>query len=100
MSRERDIDDIKVYDERLLNLRVQVVDMPDSIHGACSLRPDGSFLIFINNRDSNQKQKKAFLHEMLHIWRRDHEKQGISANEIEYQCHNDIDLDEILSDFG
>ena len=64
----------RVMMDRTVEIRmVTVNDMPDSLAGCCSKRKDGTFLILINGRMSEEAQEMAAAHEFRHIWNDDHE---------------------------
>lgn len=46
---------------------VRVVDLPPSVNGACTPNDDGTYSVYINGRNSAQKQKKSLAHEVKHI---------------------------------
>lgn len=46
---------------------------------------DGSYSIFINASLSYEERKKAYIHELLHIYNHDFEKTDVQ--EIEYRTH-------------
>lgn len=74
---------------RDISIRIISCDLPDEIHGA-SLPTNGGVLIMVNHKDSEDRQAAAFLHEMLHVWRRDHAKTGANVHEIEEDCREEM----------
>lgn len=61
---------------------VRTVDMPPAIHGSVSPNPDGTFSVYINSRDSIERQRKALDHEVKkHIEGNDFAK--LDVREIE-----------------
>lgn len=61
---------------------VRTVDMPTGIHGSVSPNDDGTFSVFINARDSIERQRQALDHEVKkHIEGNDFAK--LDVQEIE-----------------
>ena len=51
--------------------RVIIIDLPPTVHGCTWHDEDGNNIICLNARDCMERQKKAYLHELLHIIRGD-----------------------------
>ncbi len=43
---------------------VYVVPFPDGVHGAVATNPDGTFSVYINEKDTRERQRKAGKHEI------------------------------------
>ena len=67
---------------RKIVIELYEAELPASIHGCCSLLEDGSFMIVVNASDSAERREESFLHECLHIYRRDHEKESVAEIEL------------------
>jgi len=54
-------------------LEIEIIrrDFPDDMDGASAFM-DGRYIVLLNSRKTQETQEKAFLHEMLHIYRGDH----------------------------
>lgn len=72
-------------EERDLRIRVGLLPLPSPVR-ACSSR-DGldCFTVGINQALSSEEQEAAFLHEIRHIWRRDHDRSDVQ--EVEALAH-------------
>lgn len=73
---------------RKLTILLENMDMPEEIQGATSKKND-TFYMLINAKASKEEQAAAFLHEMLHIYRRDFESDK-SVDEIENSIRDDL----------
>lgn len=59
--------------------------LPENVHGAAGT--DGvNYYILINKNDTAERQEEAFIHEMLHIWRGDLDREG-NADQLEAIRH-------------
>lgn len=57
---------------------VRTVDMPPSIHGSVTPNDDGTFSVYINAKDSAERQRKALEHEVKkHIEGDDFSKEDV-----------------------
>lgn len=65
------------------NINVVVLQMEYGMHGIACLNHDGSITVFLNSRDSHERQMEAYKHEMKHIKRRDFEKHDVQTIELE-----------------
>ena len=61
---------------------VRVVDLPPAVGGMVTVNEDGTFSVYINARNSEEKQKKSLAHEVKHITDEDFYS-GKSVDEIE-----------------
>ena len=66
---------------REITIRLFQEPLPENIHGFCAKDGKDSFIINIDPGMSEDEQALSFLHEMLHIWNRDHEKSDFNAVE-------------------
>ena len=78
--------------ERNIKIRLITTDeLPADVHGmAAPLDEDDSYIVVIREDD---EQAASFLHECLHIWHKDFEK-NLSVQQIESMRHKE--LSEIL----
>ena len=61
---------------------VRKVDMPPAIHGSVCPNSDGTFSVYINARDSIERQREALDHEVKkHIARNDFSKDDVAEIE-------------------
>lgn len=72
--------------ETMLNLRVVKLRMPSSVKGASCKTPDSGYMVVINSGLSAEEQEEAFLHEMLHVWNGDHDREE-NTQELEARIH-------------
>ena len=75
--------DLSVID---INLKVYKMKLPDNVHGCISKNENNNYIILINETDSRTRQEQAFIHECLHIWNDDFNKE--SVQEIEWRLNN------------
>lgn len=80
--------------EQIKDIHVQVFrgQLPEGAHGFVIDGNQGSFLIMLNSADPEDEQRRAFLHEMLHIYNDDFERvlsEGIQR--IETDAHEQLD---------
>ena len=63
---------------RTITLHIEAADLPEGVHGFSGMDAEkpGTFYIAINAANTAKKQEETFIHEMLHIWRGDHDKGG------------------------
>ena len=50
---------------------VREVDLPYDVKAMTSPSPDGVYNIYINAKLTYEARRKAYLHELRHIWRED-----------------------------
>ena len=67
---------------RKINIILEYAELPISIHGASSKGNSGDYYVVLNKNDDRERQKKAFLHECLHIYNGDLDKRG-NVNRVE-----------------
>lgn len=67
--------------EREITIKLFREPMPENIYGFCAKESDDNFIINIDPNMPADAQARSFLHEMLHIWNRDHEKDDVGAVE-------------------
>lgn len=71
------------------NLKVIEMEIPGGIDG-CIARwgeDSGEYRIFINNKMDDRQKIHTFIHEILHLYRGDFDKEGGNVNQIEAECH-------------
>ena len=52
-------------------INLQFRNMPRGMHGAATKNEDGSYTVFLDPRDTDEKQREGYLHELEHIKRGD-----------------------------
>ena len=84
-------------DERNIKIRlVRSEEVPEGIGGSVfKLAGDDNYLMLINGSDSDHDQIVSFLHECLHIWHRDHDRE-VLVTELERERHDE--LEELLKE--
>ena len=45
----------------------KIVNLPHDIHGLTTIADDGSYIILLNARDSRERNRQSYLHELKHI---------------------------------
>lgn len=60
-------------------------DLPPGVHEMVTPCGDGCYTLYINTRDSRERQIEAYRHAIRHIQRQDHEKDD--AQTIETEAH-------------
>ena len=70
------------------NLKVMEINMEEGINGVSfPCKNPGEYRILIN-RDLTEREKlEVFIHEMIHLYRRDHDKPSKMLNRFEAECH-------------
>lgn len=71
--------------EREIKVSVKEAHLPASIKGLCSQCSEDEYIILLRDELTDQEKEKAFIHEMLHIYRDDFS--GHSVGEIESTAH-------------
>jgi len=67
------------------------VKMPKTIQGACTLdKRDGKIIVALNADLTEDEQAAAFLHEMLHLYHGDLNKENTTAREIEEERQEEM----------
>jgi Zn-dependent peptidase ImmA (M78 family) len=64
----------------------RLVNLPHDVHGFTALAEDGTPIIVLNARDSRERNRQSYLHELRHIDHGDlycHEK----ADAVEYRSN-------------
>lgn len=56
---------------------VRLIDMDYSVHGVTAVDEDDYHSIYLNARDSIERQQKAYQHELLHVRNRDFDKPAL-----------------------
>ncbi len=76
--------------DRTVTIRIITKVMPEitGIHGACMKTGEDMFLIWLNGHEDDPKTAESFIHEMLHIYHRDHDR-NVSVDYIEFLRHNE-----------
>lgn len=54
-----------------MTINLQFRNMPAGMHGAATKNEDGSYTVFLDPRDTDEKQREGYLHELEHIRRGD-----------------------------
>ena len=86
------IDDVKIIDKQNINLHlVYAAGLPESIHGFISLNAPGKYTIVLNAADPERQQTESFLHECLHIFHGDLEREDMTADQIELKRHEELE---------
>jgi len=60
---------------------VRQTPMPIGIHGAVSLNDDGTYNVYINEKDLIERQREAYKHEKRHITGDDFSKSDVRVIE-------------------
>ena len=74
--------------EQKIILRLIKNPLPRSIHGL-SAKDGDAIIVLINEDDDPDTQQEAFIHEMLHVWHGDHDRENIDVNKLEAQRHTE-----------
>lgn len=61
---------------------VRIVNLPWGVHGCVTPNDDGTFSIYLNARDTHERNIKAYWHEVGHIVRDDFYN-GLPIEEVE-----------------
>lgn len=64
---------------------VHILDLPHDVHGLTAPNEDGSYTVFLNARDTIERQQEAYRHEVRHIENNDFEKADVQL--IEQYAH-------------
>ena len=78
-------------DERNIKIRlIRSEEIPEGIGGSVlKLEGKDNYLMLINGSQSEGQQIASFLHECLHIWRRDHDRAD-PVGVIEQELHEEL----------
>ena len=66
-------------------VNVVIMNMEHGMHEMIVSNHDGSYTVFLNARDSNERRMKSYQHAMRHLERNDYEKD--SVQQIEAEAH-------------
>lgn len=78
--------------DRTIILRIVETDeLPDSIGGVSDLCGNESYIVLLNSNHDEEKQKHTFIHEMLHIWHKDHYQKDTDIRALEAMRHEETD---------
>ena len=75
---------------RDITIKLYRAELPETIRGFSHQNRNGSYLIFLNSTDSQERQTATFLHECLHIFHEDHNNTDLTASQIEAIRHKEI----------
>lgn len=76
---------------RELSIKITHTGLPDSIHGFVSSTSPGKYHIFLNAAETDSQQAASFLHECLHIFHGDLERDDAAAGQIEAERHKELE---------
>lgn len=77
--------------ERTIKLQIITSPLPASVRGlTANQKGSDVFTIAINDQKNDDEQAIAFLHEMLHIWHSDHDREGVNISELEHERHREL----------
>lgn len=65
---------------------VRFLDLPCTVHGLLRQNEDSSYTILLNSRDSLERNRQAYQHELNHLNRNDFRQGNVSVQEKE--AHN------------
>ena len=78
---------------RQRNISIRLVtneDLPENVSGCCAKLPgEDNYLMALNAQSGEEQQLLSYLHECLHIWHRDHDREG-SVEQIEKDRHEEL----------
>lgn len=86
MMKQEIEESLRTAKDTVINLRFVKLRMPSSVKGASCKTPDNGYMVVINSGLSAGEQEEAFLHEMLHVWNGDHDREG-NTQELEARIH-------------
>ena len=66
-----------------LDYCIRLIDLPYGVHGCVSEDADGFYSVYVNARDSAERQRKAAEHERRHIENNDFAKSDVVEAEEE-----------------
>lgn len=69
-----------------IHIKIDKVQLPDSVGGACTKTGENSYLVLINSNRTSEDQLKALIHECTHIWSGDLEAEA-DVNKLEADRH-------------
>lgn len=69
-------------------INLQFHNMPPGMHGAATKNEDGSFTVFLDPRDPDPVQRRAYMHELEHIQNGDLDnRQDKTIQQVERMAH-------------
>ena len=74
---------------RDISIKVLTAPLPETIHAFVTQRDTETYWIFLNSNKSETQQAASFVHECLHIYHRDTERQDLTADQIEALRHSE-----------
>ena len=84
---------------REMNISVFTMDMPEAIHAFVTQRGCGKYWIFLNSAENETQRTASFIHECLHIYHGDHERDDLTADQIEAIRHAEtVEVLQVLRD--
>lgn len=93
------IENVKIKDKQDFSLQIiYAAGLPDSIHGFVFSTSPGEYHIFLNAADNKRQQEESFLHECLHIFHGDLEREDRTTDQIETLRHKELET--ILSNLA
>ena len=76
---------------RQIFLSIFTIDMPETIHAFSTYRGKREtkdlYWIFLNGKENETQNAASFIHECLHIYHEDHERNDLTADQIEALRH-------------
>lgn len=72
---------------RNITIKLIQTELPEGVHGCISGTDADGYIIMIHNQDSAEEQEKTFLHECLHLWRKDTIRKDATVIQIEREAH-------------
>lgn len=80
------------------NLKVVEIDLPGKPKGvSCPWNEPGEYRIFIDRTLNEQEKLRVFIHEMIHLYHRDHES---GEDVVEIEARTDRETEAILQEIG
>jgi len=75
---------------RDISIKVLTAPLPETIHAFVTQRDTGTYWIFLNSNESETQRAASFIHECLHIYHRDTEREDLTASQIEAIRHAEV----------
>ena len=75
---------------RNISIKLYTMDLPEGIHAFVTQWGCGTYWIFLNENENETQQTASFIHECLHIYHGDHERDDLTADQIEAIRHAEI----------
>ncbi len=77
-----------IVDNRELSIQIAFIDgLHKDVHGLVYSSSTDKYHILLNAADTKSQQEKSFLHECLHIFRGDLERESMNVNQVEMERH-------------